>query len=60
MTIIKHEPRLMSLDKARDLVDTLNAEEDEDWTYRVVASLVRPGLAYVAADDEDGEFIGYL
>ena len=52
-----HTHRLMSPEAAEIKAAALNADPDEDWTYRAVHCPKGTGYSYIAVYDEDGEFI---
>lgn len=51
---------LFTPEAARELVAQMNAEADDDWTYRVLDDPTGRGSSLVEIYDEDGEFIGRL
>ena len=45
---------------AQDVADELNAEDEDGWTYKVVADPKGTGKAIIKIFDEAGEFVGNL
>lgn len=56
---IEHKPTAMTEDKANEITATLNADTEDNWTYKVF-ECVTTGLFYVSTYDEDNVFIGNL
>ena len=56
---IEHRPTAMTEHKASEVVAKLNADTEDDWTYKVF-ECVATGLFYVSTHDEDGIFVGNL
>tara|TARA_Y100000310_G_scaffold292294_1_gene320934 strand:+ start:75 stop:248 length:174 start_codon:yes stop_codon:yes gene_type:complete len=57
MGFIKSVENIVTIEKANEVVEILNSEDD-DWTYEVVE--LGNGLAKVGVKDEDGFFLGHL
>ena len=59
--IIKRPHTVFPLAKAEELVETLNNDPEDDWTYEVVPNPDKTkATAIVSCTDEDGEFVSYL
>ena len=47
-------------DHAVDVVERLNSDESDDWTYAVHYGDAPPKMAVIKVFDEDKNFLGYL
>jgi hypothetical protein len=60
MKILEHTDTLFNEADAENLAYTLNADAEDDWTYRVAASPFFANFYVVEVYDEVGEHVGNL
>ena len=58
--IDKTPAKLFSRENAENLAAQLNADQDDDWTYKAEHDPKGTGYSKVAAYDEDGELAAYI
>ncbi len=59
MILLNISPQPFTEAKAREVADQLNADQEDDWTYKVkIAEKIEgPCPAVIEVYDEDGEFV---